>query len=176
MLLMNIMYYIIIIYINKILFFSYSPSLQIWGNIQRTQDLNLLQFDFMRRSDWHSLFNNNISAPSNSMQHKLNYISANTLMNDLEFHIEKKLRKKILRLRRTVKTTWNHYVSNQLKNYITNIENNYTSNKYDISHIGGIEHGESVSRLRTRFIVVAQDGARYLYTVLVKNLFPPSNF
>lgn len=84
-------------------------------------------------------------APTNSMQHKLSYYRcSNSILQDLQFQIEKKLRKAILKYRRTEKTTWNHYISNQLKIYISNIENNYTCNRFDISHFKGIEHLQSV--------------------------------
>lgn len=78
-------------------------------------------------------------APTNSMQKKLNYHSRHHILQELQFHLEKKLRKKILKLRKTEKTIWNHYISNQLKISIANLENNYTSNKFDF-HVKGMEH------------------------------------
>ncbi|KAI4470398.1 centrosomal protein-related [Holotrichia oblita] len=114
----------------------------IWANVQRTHDLTLLQFDFTR-SDWHCLFNNQTPAPTNSMQKKLNYYCRDHILQELQFHLEKKLRKQILKLRKTEKTIWNHYISNKLKVSIANLENNYISNKFDF-HMKGIEHTQLV--------------------------------
>lgn len=78
------------------------------------------------------------------MQKKLNYHCRDHILQELQFHLEKKLRKKILKLRKAEKTIWNHYISNQLKVSIANLENNYTCNKFDF-HMKGTEHTHLVN-------------------------------
>ncbi|KRT78725.1 hypothetical protein AMK59_7782, partial [Oryctes borbonicus] len=99
---------------------------------------------FTRKSDWRCVFNSQVSAPMNSIQKKLEYRYRNNDMQDLQFQLEKKLKRRILKLRKAKKTVWNHHISNQLKNYMTNLEKSYTLNKIDLSHITGIEHVHTV--------------------------------
>lgn len=91
-----------------------------WGNVQRGDDMLNINFDFSKRSDWIPLFNNKVSAPSTTIQQKLCHKVSNT--QDLEFRLEKKLRKKLANLRKLNRTIWNHHISNIFKNSMAQFE------------------------------------------------------
>lgn len=71
----------------------------------------------MRRSDWLPLFTNQVSAPTNSAQQKLIY-SVTSDIKQLEVRIDKKIRKKISKLRKHERTVWNHHLSRAFKNTV----------------------------------------------------------
>nr|XP_022912420.1 coiled-coil and C2 domain-containing protein 2A [Onthophagus taurus] len=115
----------------------------IWANTQRTNDLNLTQFDFNKRSDWSPLFNNQVSAPTNSIQKKIIY-TQNNVAEELEVQLESKLKKKIMKYRKTARTIWNHTLSNYFKQHMESLEDNTMYSKHDISHLRNTDYTQQV--------------------------------
>lgn len=102
----------------------------VWANMQRTNDMINTRFDFSRRSDWLPLFDNQVTAPTNSYQQKLVHKIFED-MRELEFKLEKKLRKKIMKLRKLNRTIWNHDLTNSFKNAMPKFELTASHAKYN---------------------------------------------
>lgn len=71
--------------------------------------------------DWLPLFNNQITAPTNSIQQKLMHRYYDDVQ-EIEIKLEKKLKKTIMKLRKLQRTIWNHHISNGFKVAITKFE------------------------------------------------------
>lgn len=113
-----------------------------------------MRFDLTRRSDWLPLFNNDTTAPTNTIQTKIHYWSDFNIEN-LEKRIEKKLRKRIMKLRRLDRTVWNHSLSALFKKAMRNFEFqiiNNTSNLEVHSEIRTFLYSHNVINFHT-FIV-----------------------
>ncbi|XP_017782546.1 PREDICTED: coiled-coil and C2 domain-containing protein 2A [Nicrophorus vespilloides] len=93
----------------------------IWGNIQRNDDITNMSFDLNRRFDWIPLFNQQVTAPTYTVQKKLLYVTTYDVQK-LQYSIEKKLRKKLSKLLPTRRIVWNHYISNSLKQTLSKFE------------------------------------------------------
>lgn len=124
---------------------------QIWANIQRTDKVNLIRYDFGRKNDWMPLFNNQINAPMNTLTNKVNYKSKRN-MEELEIHLEKQLKRQISKLRQLDRTIWNPHLSNSFKNILRSFEMNCMYNK---------NHFETMAELST---VIAHYEVNYLIT------------
>ncbi|KAK4876668.1 hypothetical protein RN001_009174 [Aquatica leii] len=100
----------------------------VWANVQRTDQIEQTRFDFNVKMDWSSLFSNQTTAPTHSTQTKLTYISTPDT-RQLELKVDRKIRKKITKVRTHEKTTWNYNVSKVLKSQIQKFENKNMSMK-----------------------------------------------
>lgn len=83
--------------------------------------MSTIRFDLTRRSDWLPLFNNQISAPTNSVHGKISYLPA-IHTDELEIVLERKIRKRFAKLRQLDRTVWNHDVSNTFKSLLGSFE------------------------------------------------------
>lgn len=104
---------------------------QIWANTQRDNSVYNIRFDLTRRWDWCALFNNRIPAPSNTLQLKLNYLY-NSNVKDIEMRIDKKIRRRIAKSRKTNPTIFNHSVSTTYKNILKKLELNCLQGKSNL--------------------------------------------
>lgn len=104
--------------------------LQVWANIQTTNKIQLTRFDLTRKQDWLTLFAQQVSAPTNSIQLDLNYVNTSDV-KQLEIQIDKVIRKNFLKLRKQEITVWNHSVSKDLKQFLSKIEINKGDNKQE---------------------------------------------
>lgn len=102
--------------------------LKIWANIQRNDSVSGIRFDLTRKSDWSTLFNARTQVPCNTPQLKLNYVYENDVQ-ELEIKIDKKIRKKIMKLRKLKRTVWNHSVSSVYKSAMKKLEINSLHSK-----------------------------------------------
>ncbi|KAJ8935130.1 hypothetical protein NQ318_015785 [Aromia moschata] len=100
----------------------------IWANTQRSDNVGTTRFDLSRKSDWLPLFTNNISAPIYFLNNKISYKSGNDVGN-LEIQLERKIRKKIAKLRQLDRTIWNSNLGNMFKNILKSFEVNSMYNK-----------------------------------------------
>lgn len=73
--------------------------------------------------DWSCLFNNKTPAPTNKVQTKLIYLYENHV-EELEMRIDKKIKKKIMKMRKFERTIWNHSVAKSYKNIMRRLEFN----------------------------------------------------
>lgn len=101
---------------------------QIWANIQRTDKINLMRYDFTKKSDWMPLFSNHINAPVNFVTNKVKYKPKKN-PSELEIQLERRLKKQISKLRQLDRTIWNPHLSNSFKNILRSFEMNCTYNK-----------------------------------------------
>lgn len=99
-----------------------------WGNIQGNDDLSLMRFDLSRRSDWMPLFTDKFSSPASSVHGKIYYLPPISVSN-LELILDRKLRKKLSKLRQLDRTIWNHNVSNVFKSILHLFENHALQGK-----------------------------------------------
>ncbi|XP_056639717.1 coiled-coil and C2 domain-containing protein 2A [Diorhabda sublineata] len=100
----------------------------VWANTQTTNNVALTKFDFHQNSDWLPMFDNNISAPNNSMAKKIIY----KIKEDdevVEILLEKYLKRKFSKVRQLDKTIWNGGLSNVLTNVLKTFEMNCMYNK-----------------------------------------------
>ncbi|XP_063925902.1 coiled-coil and C2 domain-containing protein 2A isoform X2 [Zophobas morio] len=93
----------------------------IWGNIQRNDDVSTMRFDLTRRFDWVALFNNQNAAPTTSIQGIITYLPK-PITDELEIIVDRKIRKRVAKMRQLDRTIWNHHVSNTVKGILSAFE------------------------------------------------------
>lgn len=82
-----------------------------------------IRFDFTRRFDWTCLFDNKIESPTNTIQTKLNYVYEDHVQ-ELEMRIEKKIKRKVIKMRKFERTVWNNSVAKVYKSIMRKLEFN----------------------------------------------------
>ncbi|XP_031347208.1 coiled-coil and C2 domain-containing protein 2A isoform X1 [Photinus pyralis] len=100
----------------------------VWANVQRTDQVEATRFEFNRGLDWLPLFSNQVTAPTHSVQQKLSYAPTPNV-SLLEMKIDKKIRKRISKMRTHERTVWNYNVTKVFKSEIQNLEDEYMSLK-----------------------------------------------
>lgn len=90
-----------------------------------------VRFDLSKRGDWWPLFDNKVSAPTNSIQHRIIYRTVEDVL-DIEYKLEKKLRKRIMKLRKMQRTVWNHDITNRFKSTMPRFEMSVAHGKYSL--------------------------------------------
>ncbi|KAK5642284.1 hypothetical protein RI129_008451 [Pyrocoelia pectoralis] len=100
----------------------------VWANVQRTDHIDATRFEFNRKLDWLPLFNEQVTAPTHSIQQKLSYVPTPNV-SLLEVKIDNKIRKKISKARTHQRTVWNFNLAKTFKNEIQKLENGYMSLK-----------------------------------------------
>lgn len=97
-----------------------------WANIQREKRVFMTQFNVTNSTEWRPLFKWSRKAPVGFLQNGAFQYRKSSDIHELQRVIELKLMKKISTWRAHRRTTWNRYVSEQLRKVLVDLEVEYT--------------------------------------------------
>lgn len=96
--------------------------------MQRNDNIATTRFDLSRRADWLPLFNKHICISKNSVQNEITYKRKLTT-DSIEIQLEKKIKKKLSKLRQLERTVWNFKLAKNVKNSLRMFELNSMFNR-----------------------------------------------